>query len=140
MRKEVRGRGDEEGHAPEARSDVPVAENRDATGQAFSRAREGAIWPLSFILSNIRGLLGLRGKNKVPFLYDLATSRNCLWLAITETWLNPNILDSELLIHMPGYTVIRQDRESRIRGGVCLFLRDNLTSEVIRSPEYPHPQ
>ena len=34
---------------------------------------------------------------------------------------------------MPGYTVIRQDRHGRIRGGVCLFLRDNLTGEVLCS-------
>ena len=34
---------------------------------------------------------------------------------------------------MPGYTVIRQDRQGRIRGGVCLFLRDNLTGEVLCS-------
>ena len=100
-------------------------------GQTSHGAREGAIWPVSFILSNIRGLIGVRGRNKVPFLHDLATNMNCLWLAITETWLNPSILDSELLIHMPGYTVLRQDRQGRIRGGVCLFLREDLTGEVL---------
>ena len=123
------GRGNQEGHAPQAGAHVSDAENRDAAGQTSHGDGEGA----TFLLNNIRGLVGFRGRNKVPFLYDLATSRNCLWLAITDTWLNPTILDSELLIHMPGYTVIRQDRHGRIRGGVCLFLRDNLTGEVLCS-------
>ena len=52
-------------------------------------------------------------------------------MAVTETWLRPGILDSELLAHLPGYSLIRQDRKGRIRGGVCLFLRDDLTGEVV---------
>ena len=75
----------------------------------------------------------MRGRNKTPFLHDLATSRNCLWLAVTETWLSSNVLDSELLVHMPGYSVIRQDRQGRQRGGVCLFLREDLTGETLFS-------
>ena len=125
------GRGDQGGHAPEAGYHVPDAKSRDDSGQTSHGGGEGAIWPVSFFLSNIRGLVGLRGRNKVPFLHDPATNRNCLWLAITETWLNPNILDSDLLIHMPGFTVLRQDRQGRIRGGVCLFLREDLSGEVL---------
>ena len=34
---------------------------------------------------------------------------------------------------MPGYSVFRQDRQKRQRGGVCLFLRDDLTGEVLES-------
>ena len=75
----------------------------------------------------------MRGRNKSPFLHDLATSRNCLWLAVTETWLHPGILDSEMLADMPGYSIIRQDRQGRQRGGVCLFLREDLTGEVLCS-------
>ena len=75
----------------------------------------------------------MRGRNKSPFLHDLATRRNCLWVAVTETWLNTGILDSEMLVNMPGYSVIRQDRKGRQRGGVCLFLREDLTGEVLCS-------
>ena len=75
----------------------------------------------------------MRGRNKAPFLHDLSTSRNCLWLAVTETWLHPGILDSEMLAHMPGYSVIRQDRQGRQRGGVCLFLKEDLTGEKLCS-------
>ena len=73
------------------------------------------------------------GKNKSPFLHDLSTQRNCLWVAVTESWLHPGILDSELLVHMPGYSILRQDRVGRRRGGVCLFLRDDLTGEIVSS-------
>ena len=54
-----------------------------------------------------------------------------MWLAVTETWLSAGVLDSELLVYMPGYSVLRQDRQGRQRGGVCLFLRDDLTGEVL---------
>ena len=63
----------------------------------------------------------MRGRNKSPFLHDLAISRNCLWLAVTETWLHPGILDSEMLADLPGYSIIRKDRQGRQRGGVCMF-------------------
>ena len=75
----------------------------------------------------------MRGRNKSPFLHDLATSRNCLWLAVTETWLHPGILDSEMLVHLPGYSIFRQDRQGRHRGGVCLLLREDLTGEILCS-------
>ena len=93
----------QEGHDAEAGPDAADAEDGDVTGQAPTR--EGCIWPVSFLLSNIRGLVGVRGKNKSPFLHDLALARNSLWLAVTESWLNPGVLDSELLVHMPGYSV-----------------------------------
>ena len=94
---------------------------------------KGSVWPASFILSDIRGLVGLTGKNKSPFLHDLATQRNCLWMAVTETWLTPRVLDSEILVHVPRYSLIGQDRNGRPRGGVCLFLREDLTGEIVTS-------
>ena len=75
----------------------------------------------------------MTGRNKTFFLHDLATQRNCLWVAVTETWLTPSILDSEMLVDMPGYSIIRQDRQGRQRGGICLFLREDLTGEVLCS-------
>ena len=32
---------------------------------------------------------------------------------------------------MPGYTILRQDRKSRHRGGVCLFLPEDLSGEIL---------
>ena len=54
-------------------------------------------------------------------------------MAVTETWLKPGVSDSELLAHTPGYTLLRQDRKGRTRGGVCLFLRDDMTGEVVNT-------
>ena len=42
-------------------------------------------------------------------------------------------MDSELLVHFLGYTVLLSDRVGRQRGGVCLFLREDLTGEVLSS-------
>ena len=34
-------------------------------------------------------------------------------------------------MHTPGYSVLRQDRQGGQRGGVCLFLREELTGDVL---------
>ena len=86
--------------------------------------------PATFLLANMQGLVGT-SFNKSPFLSDLIQNHNSIWCAVTETWLNPDISDSKLLVHLPGYTLLRFDRAGRTRGGVCLFLRDNLNGEVL---------
>ena len=52
---------------------------------------------------------------------------------MTESWLKPEIQDSELTVHTPGYSIFRQDRKDRIRGGVCLFLRNDLSGDILSS-------
>ena len=86
--------------------------------------------PPAFLLANMQGLVGA-SRNKSPFLSDLLQNSESLWCAVTETWLSAVISDSELLVHLPGYTLLRCDRAGRQRGGVCLLLRDNLTGEVL---------
>ena len=86
--------------------------------------------PPAFLLANMQGLVGA-SRNKSPFLSDLLQNSESLWCAVTETWLSAVISDSELLVHLPGYQLLRCDRAGRQRGGVCLLLRDNLTGEVL---------
>ena len=85
----------------------------------------------TLLLSNIRGLMGSGGKSKTAFLSDQATIHSSLAVAVTETWLKPEIKDSEMLVNFPGYTLYRCDRVNRIGGGVCVFLRDDLSAECI---------
>ena len=88
--------------------------------------------PATFLLANMQGLVGT-SRNKSPFLCDLIENHNSIWFAVTETWLGPDISDSELLVHLSGYTLLRSDRAGRERGGVCLFLRDDHTGEVLNT-------
>ena len=71
------------------------------------------------------------GRTKSGFLCDLAGNNDALFLGITETWCHSGVLDAELLVNFPGYSVLRRDRDGRDGGGVCLFLRDDFTGEVI---------
>ena len=51
-------------------------------------------------------------------------------LAVSETKLDPTIKDSE--VHLPGYDVVRKDRESKGRngGGVYIFVRSNINFQL----------
>ena len=42
----------------------------------------------------------------------------------SETWLKPDISDSE--IGLPGYSIIRMDRENKFGGGTAIYVRDGI--------------
>ena len=45
-------------------------------------------------------------------------------LTLSETWLKANVSDSEIFI--PGYTLLRNDRDSHIGGGTLAYIHDGL--------------
>jgi len=53
-------------------------------------------------------------------------------LAINETKLDSTIKDNE--VHLPGYGVVRKDRENNGRhgggGGVCIYVRSNINFQI----------
>ncbi len=62
------------------------------------------------------------------FLY----AENLDIVAVTETWLNCNVSDNEVL--PSGYKIVRKDRPSdKPGGGVLLALRDSLEYNAIAS-------
>ena len=54
---------------------------------------------------------------------------------MTETWLHSGVFDAEVSHDFPGYVLYRCDREGRQGGGVALYLRNDLTGEVIGSED-----
>ena len=52
---------------------------------------------------------------------------------MTETWLSPQIFDSEVTHNFPGYSIFRCDRVPRQGGGVALFIREDLTGDILCS-------
>ena len=49
---------------------------------------------------------------------------NSLGCFMTETWLKPEILNSE--VNIDGYNLFRCDRNLRERGGVAAYVRQDL--------------
>lgn len=54
-------------------------------------------------------------------------------LVLTETWLNHDITDDELLLHNQSYHIYRKDRTGKRGGGVLLGVRKSLPSFIIDS-------
>ncbi len=83
------------------------------------------------LLLNIRGLLQLSNRSKIPYLRDLATCNQAMCMALTETHLTSNISDAEL--HIPNYVIYRTDRKERSHGGVAMYIREDITVTVLLS-------
>lgn len=48
---------------------------------------------------------------------------------ITETWLNENIDDSA--VEIDGFTLVRRDRTTRVGGGVCAYIKDQIPFNIL---------
>ena len=77
--------------------------------------------------------------NKITQLQNILSLSNCDICALTETWLNDNVLDSE--IFSDDFTVYRKDRSvtdpGKRGGGVLLAIKKSVKSR--RRPELePH--
>jgi len=67
-------------------------------------------------------------------LGDTLSDKNSLCIFLTETWLNCNIEDAEVLIE--GYTVLRSDRTDRLRGGAAIYMKNELFPKKVASFSY----
>ena len=47
-------------------------------------------------------------------------------IAISETWLDETIPDNK--VNLPNYHIVRHDRIKKGGGGVCLYIRNDITS------------
>ncbi|GAA58116.1 hypothetical protein CLF_113582, partial [Clonorchis sinensis] len=65
-------------------------------------------------------------------------STNCLSLiALTETWLTPDVSDAEFSIY--GYSIFRADSKRGRTGGVALYLHATLPIPIVLSDTTPAP-
>ena len=69
--------------------------------------------------------------NKLSKFQGFVYSSDFSIVCITETWLNSDIFDNEIL--PSGYSIYRKDRDSR-GGGVLLAIKDGISSSQLPSP------
>ena len=70
---------------------------------------------------NVRSL-----SDKIDEVRFIIFETNLDIFCISETWLKDDINDD--MIHIPGYTVVRRDRNCNKRGGgVCIYIRSNIS-------------
>ena len=73
----------------------------------------------AFILSNVISLSPKIDKVRVTIC-----NANLDFICITETWLKNHIDDNFVLV--PGYNIIRRDRETSDHEGICTYVRDSI--------------
>lgn len=62
--------------------------------------------------------------NKMPLLLQYASKNNPKIVAVTETWARREIPDG--IYNMPGYKILRADREDKRGGGVMLYVQEGV--------------
>ena len=55
--------------------------------------------------------------------------------AFTETCLKDSILDT--VVDIPGYDIVRKDRVTRIHGGVCIYIRNQVKFTILHELHNP---
>ena len=77
----------------------------------------------SILYFNARSL-----KNKIDELSSRCLLHNPDVVAITETWLDPDIPDS--FVHISGYNLVRCDRDAN-GGGVAFYIRSSIAFDIV---------
>ena len=73
-------------------------------------------------------------QSKIPFLSDFAYEHSIEILALTESHLSQDTMDSEISIS--GYNIHRSDRVDRSHGGAIIYIKDDLSCKILI--EYSH--
>lgn len=71
----------------------------------------------------------LRPKHTI--LYQMLSTSKVDVVMVSESWLNSDIPSQ--LVSIPGFTLHRNDRKNRIGGGVCMYIRENLSTKSVYS-------
>ena len=86
-------------------------------------------WP-SIMFGNIAGLYPKTNQVKVRYLEEKAKENQSMIIALTESHLKSPILDAE--IHIPGYQLVRKDRQDQInKGGVIVYVKDSYAGGLV---------
>ena len=81
---------------------------------------------------NARSLKTVNSRcNKLVELQNLADDTDSDVIAITESWLNDTVSDSEIL--NSNYTLYRRDRADKRGGGIVLAVKKTLDSCLVNS-------
>lgn len=68
---------------------------------------------------------------KRELLTNLISSSGSNILVITETWLNDNVSDAEILTDLPEFRVYRSDRKGTRGGGVLIAIHQGITCSIV---------
>ena len=76
----------------------------------------------------------IKNRNHLIQIRELASDNKVDVLAISETWLYSSISNAE--VEIQGYKIHRLDRKCKRGGGVCIYIRNNLKSKVLKDLSY----
>lgn len=91
------------------------------------KKRDTSDWPTNLDMFKHKGIHLIHFNTgsllpKISELRTIALETQATIIAISETWLDDSVTDTEILL--PGYNIIRSDRD-RSGGGVCTYIRNN---------------
>ena len=106
---------------------INVASTPRSQPSSSSAQRNCTTSKLKIVHLNIRSL---RSPSHLTELRDWAAANKTDVITISETWLNTPVTNSEVSID--GYKLYRQDRLRKRGGGVCAYIRKDITVTVLK--------
>ena len=106
---------------------INVASTPRGEPSSSSTKRNCTTSKLKIVHLNIRSL---RSPSHLTELRDWAAANKTDVITISETWLNTTLTNSEVSID--GYKLYRQDRLRKRGGGVCAYIRKDITVTVLK--------
>ena len=79
---------------------------------------------------NIRGVCPKCNRTKLCYIQDMASESNSAFLILTEMHLTA---DTDTEVSVPGYQLFRADRAVRSHGGAMVYVRTDLSSQLVAS-------
>ena len=99
-----------------------------STGHVPEKFKVAYVTPLlkkAFLDKNV--LKNYRPVSNLPFVSKVLEHDTWNIIGITESWIDNRVNDSEIFI--PGYCVVRRDRDRNV-GGVCVYVKSDTANNV----------
>ena len=79
----------------------------------------------------------IRNRNHLIQVRELVVDKKIDILALSETWLNSSTTNAEVKIQ--EYNIYRLDRKHKKGGGVCIYVRNDFKTKVLKNLSYISP-
>ena len=113
---------------------IPLRRSHAVQSQAVFNKRKISHNRLKLFHLNVQSV---KNRNHLVQVRELVVNEKPDILALSETWLNSSITNTE--VNIQGYNIYRLDRKHKKGGGICIYVRNDFKSKVLKDLSFISP-